>query len=721
MKVSKKFLILFVGAVFGLIAVSFGIFKLVEYQAYVKDSPYDVLLSDIQSNSVTISWKSASELPTYVKIGENEKLFGQDQISKIHKVKLEGLKESSTYTFVISDGNRDWVLPSESNSEDIQEFLIKEFVFTTKESKEEITIPEVREIQTLPNEEVYLVAYDPVEEKYSDIKTYTANRFGGIAVDIYSFEGVDIDEGTEIKNIGYTDRRNILSQSYISSIFASEINCNESVSAQSVPGSTKEGYTDLATRWVAGRGKNYASECYNDVVYRSKRAGFDPAFTLSIWLNESGASNYTQNMSLYGLIEDFGIHGLGSVPPQNFDKQITHFLGLKFEYSCPGLNYWEAWGNMYKWGNCNTDDPVKRQDGIDYYKQIETVYSWVTNGRSLPSKINGYPPSGEDDGGGDDDGGGGWEDTDGSICCALKIDNREDLRGDYENNVEGKTCDDLWKVGRSVYGGKLEYSVEIPDKVAGACEVDYSGVCCQLENDIKWYPKSVCKNQIPSVANSQACKEYANNRACFLRDGSYQWLPKSIADDYLVDVTTESQCKARNNLSTYKITIEKGINFVGFDFSPVYQAKEMYASEVIKTNSNILLIGNFEGYEWKDLVKKSEELPFAGNDFYLKQNKGYLIVSSEEFVLELDGWKDSSAKYLEIQPGWNLVGGSLYTKSSKASSLISAMEKNSIDIDTVGVWSKELARFNYRREEEDGQIFGDDVKLESNSGIFLRK
>lgn len=710
----NKKILLISSVILTLVLISFGIFKYIQYISFVKSSPYDVLISNITQESVTISWKTDIPMPSYIRIGENEKLFGDESKDQVHRVVLTGLRESSKYNFVISDGKRDWEKAYIENTESLEDFVLSEYTFSTENISDEIYIPVVEELNVLPQEVVYLSLYDKEEGVYSSIKTLEANRFGGLAVDIKSF---DLDTSNyELVNINYYDTESKLSSK--NAVYAAEVNCNQNISNQSIDGLTKEQFTDLANRWVAGRGKNYASECFNDVIYRAKREGVDPAFALTIWLNESGASNYTQNSSLMGMIEDFGIHGQSSAPPQDFNAQIEYFLKLTYNYSCPGLSSWEAWGNMYRWGSCNENDPVKRQIGIDYYKAIESVYGLVTNGRKLPSQVTGLPKSGGEEGGSSD---GDWGEITGPLCCALKVSNQEKLRGDFENNVEGKSCSDIWKTGRSVYGGTLEYSVEIKDRTEGACEVEYDGVCCQLTNDIKWYPKVACNNPISGINTSKECLDLANDGGCFFREAKYQWLPKTVGDDYLKEVSSKSQCDSRNKITQYSIELKEGVNFVGFDFTPVFQTSPLYASKLLSLNENILLIGDFQGYEWKNLVKKSEKLPFAGEDFYFEQGKGYLVVSEEDIKIELDGWRDTNQKYSVLDEGWNLVGGSVYGKSYRASVLISNLINSDIEVNTVAVWSYELGRFSYRKEEAQGETYGEDINLVSNQGIFLKR
>ena len=349
--------------------IGLGIYKYFTHRQYVDRSPYNVLVTDISQDSVTISWETEKESQTFIKLGESDTQLGSGESSKIHTVKLEGTQSSSSYLFKISDGQRDWIEPMRENS---TEYALTKFQFNTPSSSEEITLPVAQEIELEPNSTAYALL--KFEDKESTIVTVTSNRFGSAVVDRNIFLNRDLQpfyptQDTEVVVIKPYDKDNIQSLNIINNIigkaYASEINCNQNIPEQTSSAISKEAYTDLANRFVANRGKNYASECYNDVIYRAKVAGFDPAFTLTIWLNESGASNYTQSAVNSGIIEDFGIHGNPNVPVQDFNAQINYFLSLAFQYNCPGLSYWEAWGNMYRWGSCNADDPVKRQQGID--------------------------------------------------------------------------------------------------------------------------------------------------------------------------------------------------------------------------------------------------------------------------------------------------------------------------------------------------------------------
>lgn len=722
MKVNKKSTLLFLVSVILLFITLFAFYKGYSYVKYISGSPYDVLVSDVTSNSITISWKTDIDKPSFIKIGEN--IYGDETETTIHRIYLSDMQEFSDHKFVITDKEDSWDKSYKNSSNDIESLTLKsDFVFRTAKSTEDILLPLEEEVISSAYELEYLVLFDEESNTYSSVKSIYTNRFGGAVVnknEFYNYERemfITQYPNAQLRAVEYGQAKdsNESRFSLIPTVLASEINCNQQRADQSSNAINKNAYSTLATNWVAGRGKHYATECYNDVIYKAKAAGVDPAFALTIWMNESGASNYTQNQNLAGLIEDFGIHGRPSVPAQNFNSQIEFFLNLTHVASCPGLTYWESWGNMYRWGNCNEDDPVKRQQGIDYYKGINNVYSLVTNGKALPEKINGLPKEE-----GESDSSSGWEDPNGPLCCALKLDNKDNLIGDYENNKEGKTCSDVWKVGRSVRDGRIEYSVEIKDKVEGQCEVEYPGVCCTTQAGVFWYPESVCTNKISNINSAKECKEYSNVKACFLREGKYQWLPKAIGTDFVEGVTTETSCISRNSLATYKIKLVRGINLVGFDFTPTYQVGNLLASHLISQNSEVLLVGKFDDNTWSHLVKRSDTLPFAGEDFSLEQNNGYLIISESNIELSLGGWKDKSASYKDLSEGWNLVGGSIYTRSGSASKVLDSLSKNGLDVSTVSKWDVNLGRFNYRTEDKDLEEYGENFKILSTDGIFLR-
>lgn len=141
-------------------------------------------------------------------------------------------------------------------------------------------------------------------------------------------------------------------------------------------GGFKQNFISLADRWTAdcpGPENNFAEECYNYVVDQSLSAGVNPAFSLTIWANESGASNYCHGGPT---TQDMGINDPSIY--QNLVEQIARFLALPFSgtyigcRSQPGwLEPMHAFLSRFQAGGCNPNS----SSGTNYYNQIRT-FSW---------------------------------------------------------------------------------------------------------------------------------------------------------------------------------------------------------------------------------------------------------------------------------------------------------------------------------------------------------
>ena len=160
--------------------------------------------------------------------------------------------------------------------------------------------------------------------------------------------------------------------------------CDQDVPDSSVPakylGAFKSNFIDLADRWSAkcpGPDNNLAEECYNYVVTESATKGLNPAFVLTIWLNESDASNYCDGGDT---TQDFGVN-LPSLY-KNLVGQLNKFSEFPdaFRYctSVPGfIEPMHAFLSRFQSssGSCNPLDPVATQ----YYKGVrDQTWSWVS-------------------------------------------------------------------------------------------------------------------------------------------------------------------------------------------------------------------------------------------------------------------------------------------------------------------------------------------------------
>lgn len=103
-------------------------------------------------------------------------------------------------------------------------------------------------------------------------------------------------------------------------------NCNQNASAGN-SGNLLLVNSLLNQSFDSGADYDNLGKCYNDLVSRSNLAGYDPAFTMAIWLEESAASWY----KTYPKVADFGC--AVNTPRMDFNAQLSCFLGLQSNYA----------------------------------------------------------------------------------------------------------------------------------------------------------------------------------------------------------------------------------------------------------------------------------------------------------------------------------------------------------------------------------------------------
>lgn len=145
-------------------------------------------------------------------------------------------------------------------------------------------------------------------------------------------------------------------------------------------GSFKANFIDLANRWTStcsGSENNLADECYNYVASEAKKAGVNPAFALTIWLNESGASNYCFGGDT---TQDLGIN-LSDLY-QDIVGQVEAFLNMAKTKLCDGVSGFvepmHGWLSRFQSsaGICDPND----QTATDYYYSVmNETWSFLTS------------------------------------------------------------------------------------------------------------------------------------------------------------------------------------------------------------------------------------------------------------------------------------------------------------------------------------------------------
>lgn len=272
------------------------------------------------------------------------------------------------------------------------------------------------------------------------------------------------------------------------------------------------------------------------------------------------------------------------------------------------------------------------------------------------------------------------EDTEGLMCCGLKLKNSSKFKYDFENDREDETCNEIWEVGRSVYGSTIEYSIYIPTaKTEKAClKTSTAGVCCLTDDGAIWTPKSVCTNQ--------------------LKD------------------TTLAQCQAIGVYESSKVSLKEGVNFIGLNINPMSNGSKLKASDLytLYPESGITLIAKFSNGKWVNILKSDK-----GEDFELEGNYGYLIITNKSSDITLKGPKSSSSdlKWNNFL-GWNLYDTSVFTQSN-ASSIITGF--SNAKVNTVAYWDYSQSKFEYyTRDNTQSGVYGNDFKISDKDSIFVR-
>ena len=168
-------------------------------------------------------------------------------------------------------------------------------------------------------------------------------------------------------------------------VIPKEANCNKT-SPSGSPGNLLPVNSLLSQSFTSGADYDNLKNCYNDVVSRSNSAGYDPAFTLAIWLEESAASWY----KTYPKVADFGC--TVNTPIMDFTAQLSCFLGLQRSYAhsdtfkeCRGADNrltLREFLLIYEGGfqSCRAGEfTIEKQ----FPDRLQQYYSQVTAGRTL--------------------------------------------------------------------------------------------------------------------------------------------------------------------------------------------------------------------------------------------------------------------------------------------------------------------------------------------------
>ncbi|MHC1716301.1 MAG: hypothetical protein AB9915_00165 [Candidatus Dojkabacteria bacterium] len=662
-----------------LISIFFQNFKIV---TILKERPTETVVANISSTSAKIFTKTFPEniyKISYKRVSDSG-LFKQaddtkiytDNISKkkVYLTQLNDLDPNSQYEFRIESENNVW----EEN-----------FSFSTKQIAEEISLPNIQSGKNNPQSFVLL--------KSGDENVMVDTQYHGT----WAFDNQG-KEFTASEYANYTsihDLQTRLSELMVKPVFAeSGANCKTGIEINDSPvPPSKAKVTDIVGRWVSSCLKGgYANECYEDVYCKSLSASVKPAFTFAIWSNESGGSNYANSSN----VEDFGIHS-GSVAKRNFTSQIDFFLNniaKNEEYisSCDktaGYDELSQWGARFLKGDCTSTDNLEA--GKQYITSIGTIYNWYTN-----SSLS-WP----------------FTDSSGAEC-------------DYSNAYTNSAYNTCSAQGTQTPPSDSEPSdPATPTPTPGGGDGFEDGML--LYNDIRYCTdKDGCQciynnyETILHTSNGYYCtpdKKILKTEkvCCQSTEGlAFGW-PYDCKGTVIKDVT-ENNCKA----SITEFKIEKGINFleainvVNKEKVPIDTAKGL----IKQSNNKVIAVGLLRNDVWEKIVKY-EKGNTNGEDFNLDPGETYLIISTDDVTIPVQGYKSTSTLELNKLKGWNLISSSLLKSSSDSSKSI--LQNTSFTyINQVAQWQDKQGLFKYTVRDSVNQIFGEDLKISNNQGVFVR-
>ena len=679
----KIYLTLIVGITIFVSIISILFISLFNSQSNEDYAIKDIKIANITTNSVDIFWKGFSKDNGFKVLYKETKSTGAYKEVVPENIFFDSIYvEGFMFNINISDlkPSTDYLIEAWNN-----DIKVYENQFKTIHVAEEITVPDPISgesfmgdwIMISDKSSTYITRAD-FQGRWSLDRNLISDDYD---VNIYSSSTVRDSNPIEAYLIG-TVRA------------AQEVNCDE-ITYSGVDSAVKSSASSVQTALTRNALDTQYQKCYQDVYCEAQKAGVNPRWALSIWMNESNASSY----SLSGA--DFG--AVAYSHEYNFQSQLGSFLSLSHDpcncgSGCTKEEYYCCWANNYYYGTkSKTCDDVSKA-----YIQSVSFYYFLTVNRFVPSDfdtllaqlpkpikssgnnnincgptnpIEVYQNNGEIP---DDDNDNTQEDTNtGGICCALKTSNKDDFTGDYED-TENRTCSQIWQEGKTVYGGTLQYSVALPNvDDRSNCEKTWPGVCCENSGELEWVPSNTCSNK---------------------------------ADEY----DTYNECiNAGGRDTTIQLELTKGFNFVGINASD--SNNPLLASEILN-NSSVILVAGFEHGQWnKIMYKESNEI--KGSDFELTKGNGYLITTTSDLKLSYLG--KSLINYdWGTETGWKLVSGKSLEPYNYTKSVVLSFDD--VDITQVGIWNHKLGRFDYYIYDLQGDEYGDSIRINNDQAIFVK-
>ncbi len=710
MENKKKFIhisILTLIAVSLVSAISILLYNNIKQNNLERKTPTDIQIANTTPTTTQIYWKASKDILYTLsykqkqstlpyKDMKNSDIFYDILSSKnVYRVNIDNLTPNTEYIFRIQIKDNTW----------------SEYSFKTKDVNNEIHIPNIVTGKSTPKN-FLLVKTD------SDTLMLDTQYHG-----TYAFDSMN-KEYSIVNYADYTPQLELNKKFWSminGTVYAQAgANCKTNITVNSTRyPPTKVTVEQVLRKWVQNcEGGSYGQQCYEDVYCKSLEAGISPAFMMTIWSNESGGSNYAGfNLD----IEDFGIHGLASVPPKDFTAQIEWFLKTiateKYISSCPdGEDKLILWAAKFWTGKCDNEQSILK--GREYISRISNVHSWYTqkplawpftiekvaNPCDYSSAITNSQYNNCDS-----------TSTPSPTPSPTPTPSPSPTPNPTPSPVPTPVPSPTPTPPTPPTPGPIDGSRDemiVTDKDRYCLDADGCQCLYDMNNGNAGYRMNIdfgytCTPDRKSVKTEAVCCENNSNRSLKM--------PYDCNGEIRKDIDNNS-CFTE----TIAYNFDAGINFITVAEIVDYSKTAITTAKGIiqYSNNKIIAVGKFTNGSWIDIIKY-ENGAINGKDFTLEPGETYLFISSEKFSIQSLGRKVQNQKDISSLTGWNLISASTLIQNNSTSTQI--LEQNSTyNIVQVALWKKDSAKFIYTLKDSENQIYGDGINVLTSDSIFIK-
>jgi hypothetical protein len=112
-----------------------------------------------------------------------------------------------------------------------------------------------------------------------------------------------------------------------------------------------------------------------------------------------------------------------------------------------------------------------------------------------------------------------------------------------------------------------------------------------------------------------------------------------------------------------------------------------------------------------------EDGQLKGQDFNIVRGEAYLITTTSDFNLSYSGRTFTEFSWGNMK-GWQYVPAQSLDPYYNTKSVVLSFD--TVDVSQVGLWDKELGKFNYYVYDVSGSEFGESVRLNDDYGVFVK-